>query len=61
MQQKVVSLLAPLLRKSKPESAGSYATKKRGMAVLTTPLLNEGSALTAEEWEALGLNRIAAS
>src|SRR5205085_11970602 len=35
---------------------GSYQTKKRGMAVLTTPLLNKGSAFTQEEREALGLN-----
>jgi malate dehydrogenase (oxaloacetate-decarboxylating) len=34
---------------------GSYDTKKRGMAVLTTPLLNKGTAFTVEEREALGL------
>jgi malate dehydrogenase (oxaloacetate-decarboxylating) len=56
MQQKVVPLLVPPLRKSKSEGAGSYATKKRGMAVLTTPLLNKGSAFTEEERETLGLN-----
>src|ERR1700687_1685892 len=55
MQQKVVPLLVPPLRKSQPEGVGVYATTKRGMAVLTTPLLNKGSAFTAEEREALGL------
>jgi len=56
MQQKVVPLLVPPLRKSQPGGAGAYATQKRGMAVLTTPLLNKGSAFTLEEREALGLN-----
>src|SRR6201995_5248030 len=56
MQQKIVPLLVPPLRKTKPEQAGVYQTKTRGMAVLTTPLLNKGSAFTAEEREALGLN-----
>jgi malate dehydrogenase (oxaloacetate-decarboxylating) len=32
-----------------------YKTKARGMAVLTTPLLNKGTAFTAEEREDLGL------
>ena len=53
MQQKIVPLLVPPLRKSQPAGAG---TKKRGMAVLTTPLLNKGSAFTEEERETLGLN-----
>jgi malate dehydrogenase (oxaloacetate-decarboxylating) len=56
MQQKVVPLLVPPLRKSRPEGIETYATKKRGMAVLTTPLLNKGSAFTGEEREALSLN-----
>src|SRR6202166_2101786 len=56
MQQKVVPLLVPPLRKSRPEGAGSHVTTKRGMAVLTTPLLNKGSAFTAQERESLGLN-----
>ncbi|HEY1759632.1 MAG TPA: NAD-dependent malic enzyme [Bryobacteraceae bacterium] len=34
---------------------GSYETKARGMTVLTTPLLNKGTAFTMEEREALGL------
>src|SRR5271163_163129 len=48
-------LLAPPLRRVRPEAAGAYETKARGMAVLTTPLLNKGSAFTVEEREALGL------
>src|SRR5437868_7165515 len=54
MRQRVIPLLAPPLRKN-PETAGSHETNKRGMAVLTTPLLNKGTAFTAEEREALGL------
>jgi malate dehydrogenase (oxaloacetate-decarboxylating) len=53
--QRVVPLLAPPLRKGRPEPAACYETKARGMAVLTTPLLNKGTAFTAEEREALGL------
>ncbi len=56
MQQKVVPLLVPPLRKSRPGGMGSHVTKKRGMAVLTTPLLNKGSAFTVEERQSLGLN-----
>src|SRR5271154_2029723 len=55
MRPRVVPLLAPPLRKSRPEGAGCYETKVRGMAVLTTPLLNKGTAFTAEERDALGL------
>src|ERR1700704_1497025 len=55
MRQRVVPLLAPPLRKIRPEGVGCYETKARGMAVLTTPLLNKGTAFTAEEREALGL------
>src|SRR6202163_2112002 len=56
MQQKVVPLLVPPMRKSQPGGMGSHVTKKRGMAVLTTPLLNKGSAFTWQEREALGLS-----
>jgi malate dehydrogenase (oxaloacetate-decarboxylating) len=55
MQQKVVPLLVPPLRKILPEEAGVYETTKRGIAVLATPLLNKGSAFTREERDALGL------
>lgn len=56
MQQKVIPLLAPPLRKTRPEGTAAYQTTKRGLAVLTTPLLNKGSAFTVEEREALGLH-----
>src|SRR6202161_476773 len=56
MQQKVVPLLVPPLRKSQPGGVQNRVTGKRGMAVLTTPLLNKGSAFTEEERESLGLN-----
>ena len=56
MRQKVVPLLVPPLRKSQPGGASTHSTQKRGMAVLTTPLMNKGSAFTLEEREALGLN-----
>ncbi len=55
MRQRLIPLLAPPLQKGRPEDVGSYDTKKRGMAVLTTPLLNKGTAFTVEEREALGL------
>jgi malate dehydrogenase (oxaloacetate-decarboxylating) len=54
-RQRVVPLLVPPLRKGRAE-IGCYETKARGMAVLTTPLLNKGTAFTAEERETLGLN-----
>ena len=55
IRQKVVPLLAPPLRKSRPDGPGCYETKARGIAVLTAPLLNKGSAFTVEERDALGL------
>src|SRR6202789_2088583 len=55
MRQRVVPLLVPPARRGNPEGTGCYETKARGMAVLTTPLLNKGTAFTAEEREALGL------
>jgi len=45
----------PPLRKGNSEAVGSYDTAARGMAVLAMPLLNKGTAFTAEEREALGL------
>ncbi|HEV8416217.1 MAG TPA: NAD-dependent malic enzyme [Bryobacteraceae bacterium] len=56
MRQRVVPLLVPPLRKGRPDAVACYETKTRGMAVLTTPSLNKGTAFTAEEREALGLN-----
>src|ERR1051325_1317928 len=55
MPQRVVPLLAPQLRKAGADGAGSYETKARGMAVLTTPRLNKGTAFTAAERVALGI------
>src|SRR2546423_8379440 len=56
MRQRVIPLLAPPPRKNRPEGVGCHETKARGMAVLTTPRLNKGTAFTMEEREALGLN-----
>jgi malate dehydrogenase (oxaloacetate-decarboxylating) len=55
LRQRVVPLLAPAHRKRRLDEMTCYETKARGMAVLTTPLLNKGTAFTAEEREALGL------
>src|SRR5271169_3966946 len=55
MQQRVVPLSAPALRRGHRAPVGCYETKARGMAVLTTPLLNKGTAFTPEERDALGL------
>src|ERR1700748_3026511 len=55
MRPRIVPLLAPPIGKAHSEAAGCYETKARGMAVLTTPLLNKGTAFTVEEREALGL------
>ena len=49
--QRVVPLLVPPLRRGLPEDMGTYETKARGMAVLTTPMLNKGTAFSAEERE----------
>src|SRR5580692_10764449 len=54
-RQKCIPLLAPPLRKGLPHELGCLETKARGMAVLTTPLLNKGTAFTTEERETLGL------
>src|ERR1041384_8250054 len=55
MRQRVVPLLVPPPQKGHPEGEGCIETKARGMVVLTTPLLNKGTAFTAEERDALGL------
>ena len=44
------------MRGYRPEAEDCYKTKARGIQVLTTPLLNKGTAFTAEEREELGLN-----
>jgi malate dehydrogenase (oxaloacetate-decarboxylating) len=55
MRQRVIPILAARLPGSEPDGDGCYETKARGLAVLTTPLLNKGTAFTAEEREELGL------
>jgi malate dehydrogenase (oxaloacetate-decarboxylating) len=54
MRQRVIPLLAPVT-KHRPYTDGCYETKARGLAVLNSPLLNKGTAFTAEERIALGL------
>ncbi len=55
MRPRVVPLFVPQPRRHHHEEAPSRETKSRGMAVLTTPLLNKGTAFTLEERESLGL------
>ncbi len=54
MRQRVIPLLAPVTKRLR-NGDGYYETKSRGMAVLNSPLLNKGTAFTAEERTALGL------
>jgi len=54
MRQRVIPLLAPLT-KHRRNGDGCYETKARGLAVLNSPLLNKGTAFSAEERRALGL------
>src|SRR6202049_4295018 len=61
MRQRVIPILASRVGNSHLNGNGHlnedgcYKTKARGMAVLTTPLLNKGTAFTVEERKALGL------
>jgi malate dehydrogenase (oxaloacetate-decarboxylating) len=54
MRQRVIPLLAPM---TKPRQNGDHRreTQARGLAVLNSPLLNKGTAFTAEERKSLGL------
>jgi malate dehydrogenase (oxaloacetate-decarboxylating) len=54
MRQRVVPLLAPQPKHRNDES--HYETKVRGLDVLNSPALNKGTAFTARERKALGLN-----
>lgn len=54
MRQRVIPLLAPLT-KHRQNGGRSHDTKSRGLAVLNSPVLNKGTAFTAEERKALGL------
>lgn len=54
MRQKSIPQLAPMTR-LRQNGDGHYETKRRGLDVLNSPLLNKGTAFTAEERKALGL------
>jgi malate dehydrogenase (oxaloacetate-decarboxylating) len=54
MRQRVIPILAPVTKR-RHNGNGHYETKARGLAVLNSPLLNKGTAFTAEERDALGL------
>ena len=54
MRHRVIPLLAPMTKHRRTED-GHSETKARGLAVLNSPLLNKGTAFTAEERSALGL------
>ncbi|MEX2260347.1 MAG: NAD-dependent malic enzyme [Bryobacteraceae bacterium] len=54
MRQRVIPLLAPMT-KHRQNGNGSHETQSRGLAVLNSPLLNKGTAFTAEERKVLGL------
>src|SRR6266446_1605879 len=54
MRQRVIPLLAPM-PKDRRNGDGCYDTKVRGLAVLNSPMLNKGTAFTADERRALGL------
>ena len=54
MRQRVIPLLASMA-KHRQNGDHCYETKARGLAVLNSPLLNKGTAFTAEERKALGL------
>jgi malate dehydrogenase (oxaloacetate-decarboxylating) len=56
MRQRVIPILAARPHGAELDGEDCYKTKARGMAVLTTPLLNKGTAFTAEERKELGLN-----
>lgn len=54
MRQRVIPILAPITRPRRSDRA-CHETKSRGLAVLNSPLLNKGTAFTADERTALGL------
>jgi len=58
MRQRVIPILASAAKRRQNGNGagtGCHATKSRGLAVLNSPLLNKGTAFTAEERTALGL------
>ncbi|MEP7367165.1 MAG: NAD-dependent malic enzyme [Acidobacteriota bacterium] len=54
MRHRVIPILAPLT-KHRNGVGRSHDTKSRGLEVLNSPVLNKGTAFTAEERQALGL------
>ena len=54
MRQRLIPILVPVTR-HRPNGEACGQTKARGLDVLNSPLLNKGTAFTAEEREALGL------
>ena len=54
MRRRVIPLLAPAAKR-RQDSNGHYETKARGLDVLNSPLLNKGTAFSAEERRSLGL------
>jgi malate dehydrogenase (oxaloacetate-decarboxylating) len=54
MRRTAISVLAPVTKR-RQAGDGPHETKSRGLAVLNSPLLNKGTAFTAEERKALGL------
>ena len=58
MRQRVIPQLASITKptKRRQNSESCCETKARGLAVLNSPQLNKGTAFTAEERNALGLN-----
>ena len=55
MQGRGIALPAPITKRRQDGDNGCYKTKSRGLAVLNSPLLNKGTAFTAEERKELGL------
>ncbi len=54
MRQRVIPILASAIER-RQDGDGFHETKARGLDVLNSPLLNKGTAFTAEERKALGL------
>jgi len=55
MRQRVIPLLAPLVKRQ-IHGDGCHGTKARGLDVLNSPLLNKGTAFTADERKELELS-----
>src|SRR6476659_4728377 len=54
MRQRAIPMLAPVTKHQRNRDE-CHQTKARGLAVLNSPLLNKGTAFTADERKALGL------